>query len=289
MSKVRIVTDSTADIPAELREKLGIETVPLKVSFGEESFIDGVTITPEAFYQKLVESSIMPITSQPSPMEFLDMYKKLAEDDPETEIISIHLSSVMSGTYQSAVLAKSMLEDEEGNKATVHVVDSRSASYGIGAQVIAAAEAAAAGKSAEEILSLIEQVRRDTLIFFMVDTLEYLQKGGRIGKASALIGSLLNIKPILTIDDEGYVSSIDKVRGQKKALARIVELMNKDLANKAKIRLKLAHVRNPEAAETLKQLIGENFEVQSCDNWMIGPVIVSHTGPGLVAIFVQPA
>lgn len=292
MSKIRIVTDSTADIPAELRERLGIKMVPLKVSFGSETFIDGVTLTPEVFYDKLIASSVLPITSQPSPLEFQKIYEQLAEEDADsetnTEIISIHLASVLSGTYQSAVLAKSMIEDDDKARVSITLVDSKSASYGIGGQVIAAAEAAAAGKSKEEILKIIEKTRKECDIYFMVDTLEYLHKGGRLGKASALIGSLLNIKPILTIDDEGYVSPIDKVRGQKKAMTRIVELMKESNCGRA-VHLKLAHVRNPEGAEALKQLISADFEIVSCTEWSIGAVIGTYVGPGLVAVFVSPA
>lgn len=290
MSKVRIVTDSTADIPLELREKLGIEMVSLKVSFGNDTFIDGVSLTPEEFYDKLVASTTLPITSQPSPLEFQQKYESLASDDPneKVEIISIHLSSVLSGTYQSAVIAKSNIEDDGNDRISITVIDSKSASYGTGGQVIAAAEAIAAGKSKEEILEIIENKRKQCDIYFLVDTLEYLHKGGRLGRASAMLGSLLNIKPILTIDNEGYVAPIDKVRGQKKAMARIVELMKESNCGKA-VHLKLAHVRNPEGAETLKQMIAAEFNIVSCMDWTIGAVIGTYTGPGTVAVFVSPA
>jgi len=289
LSKVRIVTDSTADIPLEIREKLGIEMVSLKVSFGKDTYIDGVSLTPEEFYDKLVAAPTLPITSQPSPVDFQQKYESLASEDGEkVEIISIHLSSVMSGTYQSAVLAKAMIEDDGNDRISVTVVDSKSASYGIGVQVLAAAEAANAGKSKEEILELIEKARKECEIYFLVDTLDYLHKGGRLGRASAMIGSLLNIKPILTIDNDGYVAPIDKVRGQKKAMARIVELMKERGSSKA-IHLKLAHVRNPEGAETLKQMIAAEYDIVSCMDWTIGAVIGTYTGPGIVAVFISPA
>jgi len=285
LGNIRIVTDSTADIPAEVREKLGIEMVPLTLAFGDERFIDYVTIMPDQFYEKLVVSKDMPKTSQPSPMDFLEKYKQIAQESPGAHIISIHLASVLSGTYQSAVIAKSMMEEED---VQITVVDSRSASFGIGALVIAAAEAIQAGKSAEEVLAIIEKRRSDCSIYFMVDTLEYLQKNGRIGRAAGLIGSLLNIKPILTIDNEGYVAPIDKVRGQKKALARIVELMKEQVPGRS-IQLYLAHVNNSEAAESLKQMIEADYEIKELDYVTIGPIIGCHTGPGLVAAFVFPA
>lgn len=213
MGKIRIVTDSTADIPADVRQQLDIEVVPLKVHFDSEAFLDGVTITSEQFIDKLVSSASLPTTSQPSPVEFLDVYSRLGAE-PDTHIISIHLSSALSGTYQSAVLAKSMYE----GAAEITVVDSKSACYGIGLLAAAAARAAQEGRTAEEIERLVQTLRSDTRIYFLVDTLQYLQKGGRIGKAAAVVGSLLNIKPILSIDDDGQVNSVDKVRGQKKAM-----------------------------------------------------------------------
>lgn len=283
MSNIRIVTDSTADIPLSVREELGIEMVPLKIHFGDETYLDAVTLQSEQFYEKLSSSAVLPTTSQPSPIEFLDTYKKVIED-PEAEVISIHLSSALSGTYQSAVLAKSMLEDQ----AKITIVDSKSASYGIGALVVAAARAAREGKNAEEILELIHSLRANFHIYFLVDTLEYLQKGGRIGKASALFGSLLNIKPILSIDEEGEVVAVDKVRGQKKAMARIVELLQKDFAGKA-IHLQVAHSNALEAARGLRELLEQHFEVKSVEYITLGPVIGTHAGPGTVAAFVHPA
>jgi DegV family protein with EDD domain len=284
VSKIRIVSDSTADIPLSLREELGIEMVPLKIHFGSETYLDAVTLQSEQFYEKLKAASALPTTSQPSPLEFFEVYKKLAEEDPDVEIISIHLSSALSGTYQSAVLAGSMLEEQ----AKVHIVDSLSASYGIGALVVAAAEAAREGKSVAEILEVIRVLRANYHIYFLVNTLEFLQKGGRIGKASALFGSLLNIKPILSIDPDGEVVAVERVRGQKKAMARIVELLGAGLSGRP-IHLNVAHSNNPEAAEQLRKLIEQQFEVSSVAYIALGPVIGTHAGPGTVAAFVGPA
>ncbi|MFC6227093.1 DegV family protein [Paenibacillus allorhizosphaerae] len=282
MSQVRIVTDSTADIPQELREKYGIEMVPLKVIFGSESYRDGVDMGPDEFYAKLVASNVLPTTSQPSPVDFLDTFKKLAEagDGP---VISLQLSSAVSGTYQSALLAKTMIDDLD-----VTVVDSKSASYGIGLIAVEAAQAARQGKSKEEILALIAQLRKEMRLYFLVDTLEYLQKGGRIGKAAALVGSLLNIKPILSLSDEGEVYSVEKVRGQKKAMNRILELLKQDLSGRP-IQLSIAYTTGRETADELCSLISEHFEVVSVHYTHIGPVIGTHVGPGTVAAFAAPA
>lgn len=283
MSAIRIVTDSTSDIPRGIREALGIEMVPLKVHFGEETYLDGITIDSEAFYRKLSEAPALPTTSQPSPMDFLTAYKRLTEE-PGTQIISIHLSSALSGTYQSANLAKSMLE-EAG--ADITLVDSRTASYGIGLLAVAAAQAAREGKSKTEILDLIHKLRTGTSLYFLVDTLEYLHKGGRIGKAGAVLGALLNIKPILAIDPEGEVTSVDKVRGSKRATARIIELLKE--RHSGPVRVTVAHASCYAQAEELSARIHEHFEVEELVYTTIGPVIGAHVGGGTLGVFMVTA
>ncbi|RAV19961.1 DegV family protein [Paenibacillus contaminans] len=286
MANVRIVIDSTADIPREIRESLGIEMVPLKVHFGTETYLDSVTIEADQFYEKLTRTPVLPTTSQPSPVEFLETYKRIAAEQPDTQIISIHLASVLSGTYQSAVLAKSMLEDE----VNVTVVDSKSASYGIGLMAIAAAKAAAQGKSREQCLEAIEEIHEQCGLYFLVDTLEYLQKGGRIGRAAAFVGSLLNIKPILSLDAEGTVMSVDKVRGHKKATLRIVELLNEHSRFSGKpVRIIIAHSSSMENAQQFSSVISEHFDVKELTYTTLGPVIGTHVGPGTVAVFMLPA
>lgn len=285
--KVRIVTDSTADIPLEVREKYNIEMIPLKVHFGEETYLDAITIHPENFYEKLAQAESLPTTSQPSPVEFLEVYKKLLEEDPEVNIISIHLSAILSGTYQSAVLAKSLLE-EQGEQITI--IDSKSASYGIGMLVIAAAEAAQQGKNVEQCLEEIYELRNNTELYFLVDTLEYLQKGGRIGRAASLLGSLLSVKPILSLDQNtGEVMSVDKVRGHKKALARIIELLQEKFKADQPVNLTVAHSSAEHYAEEITALMKEHFSIAALSYTTIGPVIGTHTGPGAVAVFVSPA
>lgn len=281
MSSIRIVTDSTADLPAELTEKYGIEVVTLKVHFGEEVYED-LELDPDTFYEKLVQASRLPTTSQPSPVDFLEVYKRLNETE-DTAIISIHLSSALSGTYQSAVLAKSMLEE----KADITIIDGKTASYGTGMLVIAAAEAARKGKSKEEIIELIHTMRKQTRLYFLVDTLEYLHKGGRIGKASAVFGSLLNIKPILSIDDEGEVYAVDRIRGHKRAMQRIIELLKRDYDN-TEVNAYMAYADNKKYAEELGALVRENLHIKHYDYARIGSVIGTHAGIGAVAVFMCP-
>ena len=184
MASVVLVTDSTADIPRATREKLGIEMVPLKVNFGEESYLDNVELQPAEFYAKLAGFGKLATSSQPSPADFHDVYKRLTDEGHA--VVSIQLSSAMSGTYQSATIAKSMLDDD----ADVTVIDSKSASFGYGRLVVRAAELAQAGAGKAEIVAEVERMRSELRLYFLVDTLEYLQKGGRIGKASAVLGSL---------------------------------------------------------------------------------------------------
>jgi DegV family protein with EDD domain len=283
MANVRIVVDSTADIPLEIRQRLGIEMVPLKVHFGSETYLDSVTINSEQFLQMLAEAKEMPTTSQPSPVDFLEKYKKLLEE-PSTAIISIHLSSAFSGTYQSAVLAKSLL----GTEADIHIVDSKTASIGIGLLAMAAAEAAQAGKDTEECLQLIASVKAQSRLYFLVDTLEYLHRNGRIGKASAVFGSLLNIKPILSIDDEGTIYPVDKVRGSRKAMNRIVELLQNDFAGK-ELNVNFVHANAESACREFEEVLREHFSVRNTSYYMLGPVISTHVGPGTLGLIVTPA
>lgn len=214
MAKVQVITDSTADIPKDLVKELGISVVPLKVHLASESYLDGVNISSSEFYSRLKEIDQMPTTSQPSPSDFVEAYREAMENG-STEILSIHLSSAFSGTYQSATLAKSMVEGE----INVTVLDSKTASYAIGTIVVAAAQAAQEGKSMDECVAVARRVMESKEVYFLVDTLDYLQKGGRIGKASAVVGSLLNIKPILSINNDGEVYAVEKVRGKNKATA----------------------------------------------------------------------
>lgn len=282
MGKIKLVTDSTADIPKEVCLSLGIEVVPLKVHFGNDTYRDGISLHAEQFYELLTHSSTLPTTSQPSPIDFLETYKRI-NAEPDVQIISLHISADLSGTFQSAVLAKSMLNE----KVDITTIDSRTASYALGGIVVAAAEAAQQGKSKEEILELIEKLIEQSQLYFLVDTLDFLQKGGRIGKAAALLGSLLKIKPILSVE-EGQAVSVDKVRGQKAAVNRIIELFKqKEMANH-KVKIMIAHANSLEAAENLGELMKSNFQITSLAYTTLGPVIGTHVGPGTVAVFMFP-
>ncbi|WP_139489790.1 DegV family protein [Brevibacillus dissolubilis] len=279
MSSVVIVTDSSADIESGLRQEFGIEIVPLKVLFGTESYLDGITMTSAEFFAKLTSSSVMPTTSQPSPVEWAEKYKEIVEKHgKDVSIIVITISSALSGTYQSAVIGKTMLEDDTD----ITIIDSKKGSFIQGIAVVAAARAAQAGQTKQQVLDLTERILREMKEFFVVDTLQYLQKGGRIGKASALIGSLLNIKPILSLDSSGSVYPFDKVRGTKKAVSRMLEEL-KAYAGNEKVAVGIIHATNEDEANNLRERVREEFNVVDDYIAEIGPVVGTHIGPGAIA------
>lgn len=284
MGNVRIVTDSTADIPKSLQVELNITVVPLKVHFGEDTFEDGVDLNSGQFYQKLKDTEIIPTTSQPTPHQFEVEYRRIAEENENCEIFSIHLSSKLSGTFQSAHIASQTLGDE----VSVTVIDTKRASYAIGMIVVEIAKLAKSGATKEQCLQRLDELMKDTTVFFMVDTLEYLEKNGRIGKASAVLGSLLKIKPILSLNEEGEVFPFDKARGQKKAIVKIVEEFQKRFGEDL-VHVGISHANVREEAEQIMERMKDNFNVKDTVITDIGPVIGTHVGPGTIAIVVTRA
>jgi DegV family protein with EDD domain len=283
MAKVKIITDSTADIPKSIAEELDITVVPLKVLFGEDTYEDGIDITANEFYEKLASNTIMPTTSQPTPYQFEEVYQEVAREEA-TQIISIHLSAKLSGTFQSAFIARDMLKDQ----IDVTVVDSKRASYAIGIIVVEIAKLAKAGATKEQCLERLNELLNTSAIYFMVDTLEFLQKNGRIGKASALFGSLLKIKPILSLTKEGEVFPYDKVRGQKKAIAKVYEFLERDFGSQP-IHVGISHANTLENASEIMTEMKSRFNISSEMITDIGPVIGAHVGPGTIAISVALA
>lgn len=282
--RVFVVTDSTADIPPELVRDLGIDVIPLKVHFDGETYLDGVDITPPLFYEKLGQAKNLPTTSQPSPLDFVSLYEKVEKEHPGTQILSIHLSSALSGTVQSAHIAREMV----AGRIPVTVIDSKKASYAIGIIVVAVAEQAREGVPFDALYKYARYLVESTSVYFMVDTLQYLQKGGRIGRAQAVLGTLLNVKPILSLDELGQVYAKEKARGEKKALERIYELLKQDAKRYHKIRLGISHADAPARAEEVKVRLQEIFPGASIVVTHIGSVIGTHVGKGTVAIALAP-
>jgi DegV family protein with EDD domain len=267
---MKIVTDSTADLPSELVEEYGIEIVPLTVRLGDKTFRDYYDVSPVEFYQMLHETGDFPTTSQPSVEEFLSTYEKLGKDE---KILSIHISMELSATCQSAGVAVQQLSDWD-----ITVIDSRLTSVGLGLMVLEAAKAIRSGADAEEVMELVERLKSEIKVYFSVDSLEHLQKGGRIGRAQAFAGTMLKIKPLLALEG-GMVVPVEKIRGSRRLIRRMAELVKAD-AGENKV-VKAGFVWG-ESAEQVNELVGQlNNSVQLeevCRN-NIGTVITSHAGP----------
>ncbi len=278
MASIAIVTDSTADVPAEFLEKYDIHVVPLYVHIGDKFYRDMVELPPNLFYPMLRESVELPTTSQPAVGDFVQVYEKLIAQGKQ--VISIHISSVLSGTFQSASLAK--LSVPQGQ---VEVIDSEAVTLSLGWQVVAAAEAVAKGWEVEDILHLIKEVGSQVKMFAAIDTLEYLYKGGRIGKVAAFLGSMLNFKPIITMENGGLVP-FSRVRSQKQVLRKLVEVAEQDwLKYGKKLRIGVIHTACPEVAQELRQMIKEKLNLVDLPPLVeAGAVLGTHVGPGALGI-----
>jgi len=272
---VTIVTDSTADLSLEMYEKFGIKMVPLTVYFGENSYKDWVDIDPVSFYQKLQNSTELPRTSQPSPDQFLEVFKE--ELEKGNEIVSIHLSSKLSGTYNSACIAKEMIGSDK-----IYPIDGRTASIGTGILAIIAKRLADEGKSSKEIAEIIEKKKKTIRHLFAVETLEYLKKGGRISPAKATVGNILNIKPILHIVD-GIVEPFDKVRGMKRAVPRIIDEIKQKGLDLTRQLCGFSYAGSLDDAKEYVELIKKELSPGELIVTQIGSVIGTYVGPGTVA------
>lgn len=273
---VRIVTDSTADLPAEVASGLDITVVPLTVFFGEQAYLDGVEIDNAGFYAKLAASKELPTTSQPTPAAFQTVYQRLIDDGAEG-ILSLHLSSKLSGTYQSACTARAALV-ENARQVPVEVLDSLSISGGLGYAVQQAARMARDGQGLAEMKAAIEDTLARTRILAVLDTLEYARRGGRIGGASAMLGNMLSFKPIIALT-AGEVVPVERPRTRAKAYSRVAQLLSEQGV--------IEHVAVLESNNEVGQQLGEAIQsVYSGElpHYDLGGVIGAHTGPGTVAI-----
>lgn len=276
MSGIKIVTDSTADLPVTLVNEYNICVVPLKVIFEDEIYREGIDITTGQFYEKLAAAKQLPKTSQPAPGEFEQVYKELTSDG--STVLSIHLSAELSGTYQSALLARNSLPDKD-----IRVIDSKQVSMALGMLVITAAKAVRDKKNADEIVDIVLNLAKKVKTFFIVETLENLQKGGRIGKAAALLGNILNIKPVLTIED-GIVVPFEKVRGKGKALERIINILKDYISLNGLSFCALLHANCLKDAISFHQSL--TSEINACEFMIgdIGAVVGTHGGIGLMGV-----
>jgi DegV family protein with EDD domain len=269
MEKIKIITDSTADLSKEIYDKYDIEVLPLLINFGEESYLDGVEINPDKVFERIEKEDILPTTAQVTPNRFIEAYRKYLSEG--YKIISIHMSSVMSGTYQSACIAKEMLETDD-----IVVVDSQNVTAALGMLVLKAAKLREKGydvlKMAEELNNVKDKIKLS--VYF--ESLEYLVRGGRISKTAGIVGSMLGIKLILEIKD-GLMAVKDKIRGNKKAIKKIISDLEGVSLDK-EVPVILIDVNNIEVKEALKEYLeSNNVDYVECP---VGSSVSIHSGPG---------
>jgi DegV family protein with EDD domain len=279
MKKVAILTDSTAYLPESSLQAEGIHTLPLNVIWGEEVFEDGVSITPDAFYDRLKTAKQMPTTSQVSVGRMSEKFKELLGQG--LDVLGIFISSGISGTMQSALQAREELDEQD--QARVAVFDSQQTTMSMGFQVLTAARAANQGASLEECLKVAEQARERTGVIFVVDTLEFLHRGGRIGGAQRFLGTALNMKPILQMN-KGKIEAVGRVRTKGKALDRLVELVVERCAGKGTVQIAAPNAQASAEARQVVEKISQKLDVTESMITELSPVVGTHVGPGTVAL-----
>lgn len=279
--RVAIITDSTADIPPELIEEHNIHIIPQVLIMGGKAWLDGVDIDPPTFYRLLKESPDFPSTSQPSAASFQELFLELSKE--ADGIAAILVSDELSGTLNSAQTAAVSLPD-----IPIEIVDTRAVSMMLGFHVLVAARVAASGHDLKAVANAARALIGRTHVYFIVDTLEYLHRGGRIGAASRLFGSALNLKPVLEIKD-GIITPLARVRTRHKALDRVIELLDAHLADADRIHMAVIHIAAPEEAARLREQLEARFHPVEMIETECGPVLGAHAGPGTVgvAFFVE--
>jgi DegV family protein with EDD domain len=276
MKKVAVITDSSAYLPDEIIKALNLHVVPLTLHWQDKTYQDGVDIRAEEFYERLAGADTLPTTSQTTVGEFERLFTALLEDD--YAVIAILISSGISGTVDSAQQAKQNFPG-----APIAVVDSRLVSMALGFMVMAVARAAQAGASLEECQAIAEAVYPKIGVYFTVDTLKYLNKGGRINTAKRLVGSALNIKPIMEIRD-GKIELVESVRSRKKALQRLLELAEKGIDGREPVRISTFHAAAEADNQALMDLAVERFAPVETLTTFVSPVVGAHTGPGTLSL-----
>jgi DegV family protein with EDD domain len=279
---MQIATDSGFDLSPEQQQNFNLYKLPLKITLDGVTYRSGVDIQPEEFYNLLEDTDDMPITSTPSPGEFIEIYQQLAREDPD--ILSIHISSGLSGTYNTALKAAKQIQN-----AKIRLIDTRSLSIEMGWQIEAAIRAVKAGWLMEKITDLIAQVRKQSEVIFTLPDLSYLIHGGRISHLKGLLASILGIKPLIGVDksDGKYYD-----RGKARTFKRAIQAIPKYIANKFEegthLRVQIGHAGNPEGADQLRKAIESLFQCEWLPDCSISPVLGAHTGRGLVGVVFAP-
>ncbi len=278
MSKVAVITDSTAYLPESILLAHNITVVPQVLIWGEETFRDGVDIMPDDFYKRLKTAKVMPTTSQVAIVDMKIAFEKLLENG--YDVLGIFISAKLSGTMQSATQAREMIPSAKGK---IAIIDSNSTAMAMGFHVLLAARAAQAGTSLADCQKIAEQAREHTGVYFVVDTLEFLRRGGRIGGAQALLGSALNIKPILELKD-GRIEPVEKVRTKSKAMDRMIDLVAEKVSGRTPVRLATLHANVEKEARIA--LNAASLRLQPIESIFasVSPVIGTHAGPGTIGL-----
>jgi DegV family protein with EDD domain len=280
MGGVAVVTDSTCDLPRDLVEELGIRVVPLSVTFGDETLISGISIGHEEFYTRLRGTDRLPTTSQPAPAWFEEAYGDCIDDGLDA-VVSLHVSSALSGTVELARHRASKVD------IPVEVVDSRMVGGSLGLAVLAAHRVAEAGGTVEEVVAAAERVRDRSRSLLVVDTLDFLRRGGRLTGAQALVGNVLRVKPLLHLT-EGRVEVRERTRTWTRAMDRIVDIVE-ELATDGPVDVILAHAVAPERAAELWSRLEDRVQIAERLETLIGPIVGTHVGPGALGVGALPA
>lgn len=279
MSKIAIITDSSCDLPKDLIAKLGVEVVPLRVIYKSGEYRDGIDIEPSEVYNRLEEE--VPTTSMPSPEDIYAAFEKV-RNEGFTHCLVITLSSGLSGTYNTFKLIANEFEDLQ-----THIIDSKYLSWALGYQVIEAAKLIREKLDFSEIIEKIEDMKKRISAYFVVDTLDYLKAGGRIGRVSALFGSILNVKPIISVDEDGKYFPLTVARGKNQAMKKLYQLVQ-DHVDSAKASIAIVQGRAEKEAEALAERVrqlGDNIADLYVGN--VSPALVVHAGPGLVGLIIK--
>ena len=272
---VRIITDSTCDIPISESKALGIDIISLKVIFGDQEYLDGRDISNKEFYDKLRSSEALPTTVQVNPENFYGVFQTYVDEGDE--VLGIFISAELSGTFQSAVIAKEMLSSEQ-----IYLVDSQNTSFGLAVLIYEAVKRRDAGDGAAEIAAHLEELKERLSLYGAVSTLKYLKKGGRLSASSALIGGFLSIKPIVTIEN-GKVIAAGKARGEAAAFKWLAERVKAEQPD-SQYDIIFAHADAPEACRTFQETLSKIYPLSHFRELLIGTVVGTHTGPGCVGI-----
>lgn len=278
-TKVAVVTDGACSLTPAQGNELGVHIAPVYLTFGDNTYRAGVDLSSQKFYELLSASKKLPTTAQPTAGDFVKIFEKLADD--VDEIVTVVISHHMSATIQSVETAK-----QEFDKVPVYVIDSESVSLGLGMMAIAAARAANQGQDGQSIFELVNSIKQKMNVIFTVRTLEYLHKGGRIGGATAFLGSALDIKPILYITN-GRIEPLEKQRTRKRSVRRLVELMSEKVGDNP-VHVAILHGNIPEEAGQLERIVRDQFNIVDMITSDMGPVIGVHAGPGTLGLVFYP-